>query len=376
MSGKIYFGVSGVARKAKRMYVGQSSVARKIKRGYVGIGGVAHNIFSSDPIEKYGQATGLTVGRRDVSSAKVGSYAIFAGGYTDMVQATNAVDAYSSALVKSSPSVLTVAMGRLASASVGNYALFAGGYNASYSATNTVNAYNTSLTRSTPTVLAATRLDMMGASVGNYALFAGGMTNSGTNANTVYAYNASLTRSTPTVLTFAGAGKGASVGNYAIFVSENNTLSAAYNESLTRSTPASTQSRYSFTGISGSNYAIFVGGVSEGTGNVTGLAEVFSSSLVKSTTTSLQTPRAFSVGTNLNNNFIVAGGVTQDQYSDFIETDVVEVYSNDLTRSVATSLTTPRKFHAGSSVGNYALFAGGGNSLTSDLTSVEVYVNS
>jgi hypothetical protein len=64
--------------------------------------------------------------------------------------------------------------------------LFAGGFYGSY--WNAVDAYNTDLVRSTPTALSVARYGLAGASVGDYALFAGGYDNSDDTNTTVDAY--------------------------------------------------------------------------------------------------------------------------------------------------------------------------------------------
>ena len=96
----------------------------------------------------------------------------------------------------------------------------------------------------TITSLSTARSKLAATSVGNYALFGGGQTDSTTSSATVDAYDTSLTRSTPTSLFNARYGLTAtSVGDYAIFFGgvSGGSLAAAtidyYDKSLTRTTP-------------------------------------------------------------------------------------------------------------------------------------------
>ena len=171
--------------------------------------------------------TGLWIARAHLAGASVGSYALFAGGgnsqSTTLTYST--VDTYDSSLTRITTTMnLSQERGYLKGASVGNYALFAGGGDANGSTHYaTVDAYNSALTRSTPTALSRARRDLAGASGGSYALFAGGyyneMNGSGDRyAGVVDAYNAALQRTTPAELSQARHGlAGASAGNYVIF---------------------------------------------------------------------------------------------------------------------------------------------------------------
>ena len=60
MAKNMYFGVSGVARKATQPYIGVGGVARKVKAGHIGVGDVARQFFVGG-IAMSGLATGTTV---------------------------------------------------------------------------------------------------------------------------------------------------------------------------------------------------------------------------------------------------------------------------------------------------------------------------
>ncbi len=229
---------------------------------------------------------------------------------------------------------------------------------------------NTLVKANSPTALNAGRTDLAGASVGNYALFVGGY-GSSTYAD-VYAYNASLTRSTTTTLSQARYSlAGASVGDYALFAGGLTYSSTsgyilytkvdAYNSSLTRSTPTSLSvGRCNLAGASVGNYALFAGGYSSyaaGTYIGSSVVNAYNTSLVRSTPTSLSQARGELAATSVGDYALFAGGHIQDSSSTNYST--VDAYSTSLTRSTSTALSSTKYCLAGANVGNYALFAGG-----------------
>ena len=142
MAKKSYIGIDGKARQIKKWYIGIDSKARKVKKAYIGIGGVARP-FMSGEAEYYGTISELSVARDSLAGATVGNYALFAGGRTgssSSASTLSTVDAYSSSLVRSTPTALSVSRNGLVGATVGNYALFAGGTTGS-AVRSTVDAY-------------------------------------------------------------------------------------------------------------------------------------------------------------------------------------------------------------------------------------------
>lgn len=191
--------------------------------------------------------TALSSGRYYPVGARVGSYALFAGGTPGSggllaIAPVNTVDAYNASLTRSIPTAMSVARDSFAGASVGNYALFAGGgryIDGDFEEITTVNAYNASLTRSTPTGLSAARAYLSGASHATHAIFTGGMVGFSTYVHTVDAYNASLTRSTPAQLPAAEeAPQAARAGDYVVVARGVSQLAYAYDASLTLSVAA------------------------------------------------------------------------------------------------------------------------------------------
>ena len=154
-----------------------------------------------------------------MAATTVGNYGLFGGGAFDFYSYSATVDAYSGALVRSTPTALSQARSILAATAVGNYALFGGGLT---TGTTTVDAYSGALVRSTPTSLSRAMSTFAATAVGNYALFGGGsVLDSSYNTvcfATVDAYSGALVRSTPTSLSQARSNLAATtVGDYALF---------------------------------------------------------------------------------------------------------------------------------------------------------------
>ena len=221
--------------------------------------------------------TSLSVAKWTVITAKAGaSYSVFAGGFAKSGGASKTAEAFNSSLSKLAAPNLSTTGQILSSASVGNYALFAGGYTTSTSGLTTsytydaiVDVYNTSLTHST-TSLSVGRKDFAGARVGNYALFAGGDIRSSSSSKAlsdrVDAYNTSLTRTTASLSSARYNLTGAGNDYYALFVggydgSNYYTIVDIYDTSLTRTigTPITT-ARGSMYSATVGNYLLFTGG--------------------------------------------------------------------------------------------------------------------
>lgn len=276
-------------------------------------------------------------------------------------------------LVTPAPTPLSSKRLSLAATSVGNYALFGGGVgidrNPLYA---TVDAYNLSLTRTIAAPLSEARGDLAGCSVGNYALFGGGYASS--YSAVVDAYNRSLTRSTPTPLSVARYGLTATtVGNYALFAGgdSNSDFSAvvdAYNASLTRSTPTPLSvARWGLlAATSVGNYALVAGGAQEDTSEGTGQSSVvdaYNTSLTRTTPVPLSVARDALAGTTVGDYALFGGG--GDSYAsnhDKKATALVDAYDASLTHTNPTPLSQARLFLAATSVNGYGIFAGGTSS--------------
>ena len=222
---------------------------------------------------------------------------------------------------------------------VGDYALFGGG-NVGYSGYNSfsllVNAYDSNLVRSIPTSLSVSRGSYKATTVGDYALFGGG---NGYSFPQLDVYNASLIRSNPTALSEARSNlEATTVGNYALFAGGVNTSSTTYVN-----------------------------------------ADAYSDSLTKTVATSLSQARAHLAATTVGKYALFAGGrnnwgLPSDTHTPYA---TVDTYDTSLTMRTITSLANARSEFEATTVGNYAIFAGGVKAsqytLTNYVVPVEVY---
>lgn len=354
MAKGIYIGASDLARKMKKGYIGIDGVARKIKKVYIGVNGVARLCWNGGKLAQYqGTAPLLSTSRSKLAATTVGGYALFGGGYE--YSSKNNVDAYNSSLMRTTPTGLSVARSSLAATSVGNYALFGGGW------TSTVDAYNSSLTRTLPTSLSFESGDLGATTIGNYAIFGGGNdANEEESTDAVNAYNSSLTRTIPASLTTArGRLDATSVGDYAIFGDGYNGLAGwgdAYNSSLTHIDYVSVPERQMYAAISVDNYALFGGGW-DNRGSITDSVDVLNTSLTITGVLSLSLPVAGLDATSLGEYAIFAGG---NDMQDAVHS--VTAFDSSLSKTT-WSMTSSRENLAAASIGDYAIFAGGSSSI-------------
>lgn len=413
MAKKVYVGVNNVAKQVKKIYIGVDGVARKVKKAYVGIGGVARPFWGGGTAEYYGTTTALSTVRQSLAATTVGNYALFGGGnlsYSNdeyYASESNAVDIYDSSLVKSSKT-LSSARYDLAATTVGNYALFGGGRKNGSDPFNTVSdvvdAFDNSLTLTKPTVLQSKRGSIAATAIADYAFFGGGSDYYGALVTDVDVYDKSLTR---TVKSFGEPIFGvsaATVGSYAVFIGSievftnldstlqdpDASLGYAYNSSLTRTTlsPSSlSQYKREMSGVTIGNHAIFAGGWNvTGTGEwwydedsgqtleelmdyVYGEAFAFDESLTLKILTSLTQTRYGIASATIGDFALFGGGAIgeykSDEYGDTyysMDNDssaYVDIYDTSLTKLATKSLQQDRMYHAATSVGDYAIFAGG-----------------
>lgn len=347
-------------------------VAHKIKKAYIGVGGIARPFWFNGELAYHGTAPSMSTGRYHVSSASIGDYALFAGGYTGSF--FNTVDTYNKQLTKSTATTLSAARYGMGATEIGNYALFAGGIGNSSTYQTVVDAYNKSLTRSKPTALSVARSFMGATTVGNYAVFGGGNDYTSARSAVVDAYNSSLTRSTPTVLSKSRYQlAAATIGNYALFAggdtnangyTEYYTTVDAYNASLTRSTPtALSVKRTLLAATTVGNYALFGGGSNASRSDA---VDAYNSSLTRSTPTVLSVARNELAATTVGNYALFGGGHSTNRLA------TVDAYDEDLTRTIQNDLIVPRYRLTATTIGDYALFSGGDNN--SDRISVDAFV--
>lgn len=269
----------------------------------------------------------LSTAKHYMTSTTIGNYVLFAGGYDKSSKGSlyglDTIDVYDQSFTRTNPAVLSVSRYALTSATIGDYALFAGGYNyqGGSNTCSTVDAYNQSFTRTNPAVLSVSRLMMASTIIGDYALFAGGNTKgtSGGTAglvSTVDAYNKSLTRTNPTSLNevkydFAGT----SVGYYAIFAggydSDSNGTGTvdAYNKSLTRiSAYRLDVARMKLSSTTIANIALFAGGSEDINRNECSTVDAYDQSLTRTNPTGLSTARKSLAAARVGDYALFAGG--------------------------------------------------------------------
>jgi len=314
----------------------------------------------------YGMAENLSLARYNIYAMTAKHYALFYCGCGS--EYSGVVDAYDSALTRTTPSPLSVVKIDPAGTPVGDYALIGGGGKVGGGLTgdfhSAVDAYDASLTRTAATALSAARRALSAASVGNYALFAGGdtTTSSSSNSKLVDAYNSSLTRTSATGLSMAASEMAAvSAGGYAMFGGGSNDMDLidvvnAYSASLTRVTPTVlSQARYKVEAVSVGSCALFYGGQKARSGyeNMVNIMDVYDASLTRTTATPLSVARLGASAVSFGNYAMFGGGGNDDGKS-----AIVDVYDKSLTRTTTTPLSAARST-AAAAVGNYALFAGG-----------------
>lgn len=275
---------------------------------------------------------------------------------------------------------ISVARYSLSGVSVGNYALFGGGHTGSaYS--NVVDTYNSSLTRSITTGLAAVGGNIATASTGDYAFFGGGLGASYLPYLTTY--NSSLTRTVPNqyLNTARSSLTAVHIGDYVIFGGgQTNAGDSAYtnavecyNKSFSRTIPSSLLSvaRGKLSATSIGNYALFGGG--RGNGNIN--YSYIDQSVVDTYNTSLTK----GVATNLCDTKIAVGAASVEEFAIFAggmnsvtNKNTVDTYNASLTKGTATSLSAVRSSMISISFLNeYAVFGGGSSAGASNI--VEYY---
>lgn len=345
-----------------------TGIARKVKKGYIGVGGVARPFFSGGELAYYGTATSLSFRAEGIASITHGNRALFGGGYNSGTNYTK-VDTYDKSLTMATlSSGLLRSRAWIETAKVGDYALFAGGgssYGTSKTGLTYVDAFDASLVRTNPDDLYSGVSEHGAATLGDYAIFAYGRSGD-TVKNYLTAYDASLTRSYKTSIGTKRYAPGtASIGNYAIFVGGLNSSDKAmtdvqaFNTSLTSVTAtAIAQARGFVRGVTIGNHALFVGGDSSKYHN-SPYADVdaYDASLTRTVPTSYPQKIMWPAVAVLGDYAVFAGG-QKSNGSGYYQSAAV-AYDTSLTRTVLTNLAYARSNLAGASIGDYALFAGG-----------------
>ena len=348
------------------------SVARKIKKAYIGIGGVARPCWSGGELAYYGTITPLSSARMNLAATNVGNHALFAGGQTSSSGwGMTVVDAYDTALTRTSPNVSIHESSNLAATHIGDYALFGGGSitGSASDGSTYMTAISASLTKTSQKSI-GNRGYLSATTVGNYALFGGGY-HSSSPSSTVTSCNESLTIGNATALSAARRYLSATtVGNYALFgggqpKSGYSNAVDTYDTSLTKGTAtALSESKRQLAATTVGNYALFGGGSAYG---YCSTVDAYDASLTRSTPTALSEEKYWLTATSVGDYALFGGGgMSGDKV-----TTTVDVYDKSLTKTTM-ALGTARQALTATAIGNYALF-GGGTTASSALNTVEAF---
>lgn len=236
-----YIGVSGKARKIKKIYIGVNGKARKVKKAYIGVNGKARLFYNAADSSKLAYSHTLSNSNPlwNSNGTTVGDYCIFAGGIS--AHASNGVglnkySAYNSSLSQTittfSGSHSTYGMVHAIGVNNGTYACFPDITTYSYTeifntSVGIIRRINSSLTSSDVAqthYLTRTAIVVHKGSILTYGglSYANGSNDYGTyHADYVYRYNESFTESSIQVTTshmgYCYAERGATIGNYAMF---------------------------------------------------------------------------------------------------------------------------------------------------------------
>ena len=165
------------------------------------------------------------------------------------------------------------------------------------------------------------------------------------------------------------------VGNYAIFaggVMSNGVTDAMdyYTDSLVKGTGDLRDAKSNLAATTVGGYAIFAGGrvYPDTSGWYTSYSvDTYDSSLTRRTGTVLAQRRGYLAATTVGNYAIFAGGST---------VDTVDAYDISLVRTTPTALSEARGYLSATTVGDYALFGGGNGELSSQYTdTVDAYAS-
>ena len=307
-------------------------------------------------------AVSLRSERGLLAATHIGNYALFGGGGADSNSPGtffNQVDAYNKSLSRSSAPNLSVARRKLGGTHVGDYALFAGGEckksSSSYESSAVVDAYSTALTRTTPSPMSAVKYTSGGSHINNYALFAG------QNA-LVEVYDSSLTRLTPIDFGMnAGNVGGTHIGDYVIFNGGNsNVNTAAYDSSLTKVNITNADNMYMIAATHIGNYALFGGGNNY---PPYGKVNTYDASLTKSDAPEFGAYyQLFAGAAHSNTHAIFFGGNTGNS-----QTARMIFYDESLTKSSPVSLSDSGYLMQGTNVGDFTLLGGFSSKSTIDV---------
>ena len=257
----------------------------------------------------------------------------------------------------------------IAATSISVYIIVAG---TGGNSTGGVNAFDRSMTRTVLSNLSAgnpygQRELLVGESNGYYALFViYGYSYSTTYSCFGDSFNTSLTKSQVSSATNLGiyGGTGSNIGDYILIL--NGYSIQTFDKTLTKTNTSTGESgSWNDAGASGNKkHCMFAGGGQAAGVNIKTSAISFNEELTRTKATDLNNKKIYVTASNTKNYILFAGGFDQNNNT----LDEVEVYDNNLTKSVVTPLHAGRRRMCHSTkISNYAIFAGGDNTVWSTI---------
>lgn len=371
--------------KLKKGYIGnQNSIAKKIKKAYIGdSNGVAQKIWSGGggKPKYYGTVSGLAASRYDLASAQTNQYVYFSGGNTSSsAGATGITDVYDENLTHSRLTSITSRSG-LAGAALDNKSLFAGGKSSSSKYQDVVEGYNgTTLIKLDD--LKEKRGYLAGGATTSFAYFVGGYFQNTKGAMECSArvdiYDINLTHSFNNSFNDRAWATSVSTPDYVFFAGGEyyqwedlpkdewewtyERSVDVYDDNGSRISSASlSQSRDAMAGANVTEFILFAGGYYESGSpryekKVFSIVDVFNTNVTKLDSLNLSVAKDNLTAATLGNYalFVGGGGLNGVVY------DNVDIFDENLTKiDLGLSLSEARENLGSGTIGNYALFAGG-----------------
>lgn len=327
----------------------------------------------------------ISLSRGMFSATSLGDRAFFAGGYTGGSPVyTDRVDIFDYATGQWSTASLSAPRCYLAATSVDSYAIFAGGAGFNYFAN--VDMYNSSTGLWSSATLSQARGFLSATSVGEYALFGGGWNWDG-ESDAVDIFNGSTGAwSTANLSQARGHLAATSVGKYALFGGgyygpsdplsiypvSSDTVDIFDSETGQWSTGHLSQARYDLTATTVGNYVLFAGGNYRiGNGSKvynSNTVDVFNSVTGQWSTATLSQGRCELAATSIGHYALFAGGNVAGSMS-----STVDIFDASTGQWSTSSLSVASENLAAATVGNDAIFAGGASPAGWTRSSVDIY---
>ncbi|MCI7713051.1 MAG: hypothetical protein MSK63_07195 [Clostridiales bacterium] len=365
MSKKAYAVLNGITKKIRKNYAVIGGTTRKLRRGYVVLNGITRPFWTGGEAVYYG-ADNIYAGAQDPAYASTTKRAIFHSGLGSGSDPTQYMTAFDATLVKTTQMISR--RYQHAGGCIGKFAVFAGGRRSASSSdvSSTTEAFDEALASVDCPSLRKGRCKLAGANAGSYLVFSGGETVSGagssTHRDTAYgdAYTESLTKVSVDMSVEERIWCGATLPSHALFAKKS--VANAFNSSLTRSLPASPDADIS-QGTELHGKAMFA----DGSGNL----QVYNSDLTKTVASGLSSARISYGCTTLDEWAIFAGGRISGGAANYQTS--VEAFDDELTRITLTALSNGRYNLSGAHVGDFAFFAGGYTSDKRPTSLVDIY---